>query len=95
MKAISDKEWDDLKAATAASFVKSTDEWLVSVRQMDPQTALVALTMFVGHMLAGIAAEIGVADDLDADGVGAVIAEIISEQLAIKRARREPGSMLQ
>ncbi|MBA2126703.1 hypothetical protein DLM45_10815 [Hyphomicrobium methylovorum] len=95
MKAISDKEWDDLKASTAASFVKSTDEWLVSVREMDPQTALVALTMFVGHMLAGIAAEIGVADKIDAQGVGDAIAEIISEQLSVMRARNEPGSTLQ
>lgn len=95
MKNISDKDWDALRIATASAFLKPIDDWRDAVRGKDPHCAMAALAMFLGHMLAGLAVELGVAGDMDTDACAAVIAETMAEQLADMRHPETQGVTLQ
>jgi len=86
---ISDKDWNALRLATAAAFLKPIDEWRDSVNGKDPQFAMAALTMFVGHMMAGLALELGVAAVIDAEQVGGIIGDTMAEQIALMRCPEE------
>jgi len=92
---ISDKDWDALRIATASAFLKPIDAWRESVRGQDAQCAMAALVMFLGHMLAGLAVELGVAPVIDAESTGAVIGDTMGEQLAEMRHSETHGVTLQ
>jgi hypothetical protein len=92
---ISDDDWGDLRSETSAAFLKAIDDWRERMRGKNSEMAMVALTVFLGHMLAGLAVELGVARDIDADGTGEVIADHMGEQLLELRVREGQGATLQ
>ncbi|ADJ24816.1 hypothetical protein Hden_3021 [Hyphomicrobium denitrificans ATCC 51888] len=95
MTDVSDKDWNALRLATAAAFLKPIDEWRDNVSGKDPKLAMAALAMFVGHMMAGLALELGVAAVIDAEQVGGVIGDTMAEQIALMRCPEDEGVTLQ
>lgn len=95
MTDISEQDLEALRISTASVFLKPIDDWRDRVRDGNPEDAILVLAAFIGHMLAGLAVELGVALTISADGAGAVIAARMDEQLQALQARRRPGAMLQ
>lgn len=92
---ISDDDLSTLRSETAGAFLKAIDDWREKMHGRDPEDAIVVLAVFLGHMLAGLAVELGVARTINADGLCAAIAEVMDEQLIELRVREGQGATLQ
>lgn len=94
MSKVPDTEWTDLKVATAAAFAGPVDDWLTLVEGHDPKSAMASLAVFLGHLLAGAAASLGVANEIDIAGTAGVIGDVMEEQIAAIHAPAPTGEAL-
>lgn len=75
-------DFDILKRLTIDAFLEPTEQWIDGVKDVgDPRGAIAGLAIFLGHMLAGAATELGVADQIDPIETGALIARTIQSQI--------------